>query len=177
MSTLREGVRERAFVTSGEANEASGMFGDFFGRDVSFTLFGAQFHARDQAAEILVSRARFDEQWIAPSGRRCDLGADVGADGNLFCGEMEPRRAVDAVAIEQSHGAHAQFGAESGEFFGHGSAFEKAEGGAGVEFDVHALSVSRRFRGRTSPGGSNRNRGSKRRAAGVCGSCAPATCD
>ena len=81
---MRQRVRQRTFVASGEADEAGGAFGDFFGRDVAFAFSRAQFHARDQAAEILIAGARFDEQRIAPAVGGGDFGADVRANRSFF---------------------------------------------------------------------------------------------
>ena len=113
-SAVREGMGERTFVAAGEADEARRAGGDFFGRDVAFAFFCAQFHARDQAAEVLVTRLRFDEQGIAPAFRRGDFGTDMGLERELFGGEMEARGAVDAVAVKKRHGPHAAGGANGG---------------------------------------------------------------
>jgi hypothetical protein len=56
-SSAGQRVGQRAFVASGKANQSGGVFGDFFGGNVAFSFARAQFHARDQPAEILVSRA------------------------------------------------------------------------------------------------------------------------
>ena len=52
-------------------------------------------------------------------------------------GQVEAWGAVEAVAIEQGHGGHMLLGAGGDQVLGQGSAFEEAEGGTGVEFDVH----------------------------------------
>ena len=51
-------------------------------------------------------------------------------------GLVEPRRAVDAVAIEERHGRIAEIGGAIDERFGQRRALQKAEGGGGVELDV-----------------------------------------
>src|SRR5271165_3650905 len=66
-----------------------------------------------------------------------DLSAQMSADAELLSRLMEARQSADAIAIEQRHGRHAQLGAASGEFSRCGRAFQKTEGGAGVELRVH----------------------------------------
>src|SRR6267378_1592408 len=59
----------------------------------------------------------------------------------FFSGEMKAWRAVEAVAIEQGHCWHAKVVAALDENLGGGRAFEEAEGGAGMEFDVHQIQL------------------------------------
>ena len=106
---MRQSVRQRTFLSSREANQAGGTFGDFFGQNMAFPFARAQFHARDQAAKILVARARFDQQRIAPAVRGRHFGADMRSNGYFLGGQMKARRAVHAVAVEQSHGWHSVF--------------------------------------------------------------------
>ena len=49
---------------------------------------------------------------------------------------MKPRRAVEPVSIEQRHRRAVEFSAYRYQLFRKRRAFEKAEGGSGVEFDV-----------------------------------------
>jgi hypothetical protein len=55
---------------------------------------------------------------------------------------MKTRRTIQTIAIEQGHGWHAQLGATNHQFFGQRSAFQKTEGGAGMEFNVHCSVVT-----------------------------------
>jgi hypothetical protein len=48
---------------------------------------------------------------------------------------VEARRAGDVVAVEDGQGGLIEFGGARDQFFGNGGAFEKAEGGAGVQLD------------------------------------------
>ena len=50
---------------------------------------------------------------------------------------MKPRRAVDAVAIEQRERRIAERGRAIDERFGQRGAVEKGEGGRSVKLDVH----------------------------------------
>ena len=61
----------------------------------------------------------------------------MGLEFHSLGGQVEAWGAVEAVAIEQGHGGHAQTGTGGDQVFGQRSAFEKAEGGAGVEFNEH----------------------------------------
>ena len=66
-----------------------------------------------------------------------DIGADVGSEAGFLGGEVETRGAVEAVAVEQRHGGELILGGDGDQVLGQGRAFEEAEGGAGMEFDVH----------------------------------------
>ena len=68
------------------------------------------------------------------------FGSDVRFDTGFVCGEVETRGTVDAVTIEQCHGAHLEICADFDNVLGQGRAFEKTERGAGMEFNVHKLS-------------------------------------
>src|SRR5579862_4231346 len=70
-----------------------------------------------------------------------DFGSDVSFQSDAFGGEIETRRAIDAIAIEQSHGRHVVFGTCGDQVFGQSGAFEKAESGSGVELDIHRQPV------------------------------------
>jgi len=54
-------------------------------------------------------------------------------------GEIEARRAVEAVAVEQGHGGHLESGADGDQVLRQSGALEEAESGAGVEFDVQGF--------------------------------------
>ena len=73
--------------------------------------------------------------------RACHFGADVGFEADFVGGEVEARGAVDAVGIEQRHGGHFEVGAHADQFLRQGRAFEEAESGTGVKFDVQVLST------------------------------------
>ncbi len=103
-----EDVEQALVGMAGEADEAAGEFGDLFEGGGAFALFGAQLHAGDQAAEVLVAFASFDQQRIGDAVGAGDLGADVRADAGLLGGHVEARRAVDAVAVDDRHGGHAE---------------------------------------------------------------------
>ena len=65
-----------------------------------------------------------------------DFCADERAKAGFFRSHVKTRRAGDVVAVEHGQGREVEFGGAGDEFFGDGGAFEKAEGGAGVEFDI-----------------------------------------
>ena len=54
-----EHVEDVLVGTCGEADQALGEFGEFFGSGRAFAFLGAQLHAGDQAAEILIAFSAF----------------------------------------------------------------------------------------------------------------------
>jgi hypothetical protein len=65
---------ERAFIASGEADEAGGMMFEFVLEDGAFFFaLGAQLHAGDELAEVLIAGAGSDEEGKAEvaGGRWC----------------------------------------------------------------------------------------------------------
>ena len=82
--------------------------------------------------------------------------ADVRAHAGLLRGHVKARRAVDAVAVHDGHGGHAELRAGAGQLLGDAGAFEEAEGGAGVEFDV-GWGTSHPRRGSANGRGSDSN--------------------
>jgi hypothetical protein len=66
----------------------------------------------------------------------CYFGADVRLDPDLLRRQVKAGCAVDSISIEQGHGGHLEMLAHAYQFLGQGSAFEKAESGTGVKFDV-----------------------------------------
>ena len=119
-----------------DADQAAREFGELVERGRAFAFFGAQLHAGNQAAEVLIAFAGFSKQGIGGAVDAIDFRADMRADPRFLRGHVEARSAVDAVAVHQRHGRHAEFRARAGQFLGHGSAFQKAEAGARVKFDV-----------------------------------------
>ena len=113
------------------------MLRHFFRGDASLIFRRAQLHASDQPAKILISRPRFDENWIAISAGGRDFGADVCANFVFQRGVMKARRSIQPVAIEQRHCRKLNLRGAPRQSFGKGSAFEKAESRSRVEFDVH----------------------------------------
>jgi hypothetical protein len=53
---------------------------------------------------------------------------------------MESRGAIDAIAIQQRHGGHLQFGAAGNQVLGQGRTLEEAESGTGMELNVQISS-------------------------------------
>src|SRR5579872_1272416 len=76
-SSVDERMRQRSFFAPGKTDKANGLFRDFLGRNRTFSLACAQFHASDETAKILVACTRFDEQWVAPAVSGCDFRADM----------------------------------------------------------------------------------------------------
>jgi hypothetical protein len=61
----------------------------------------------------------------------------VRLDSRFRSGHVETRSAVYAIAIEQRHGRHLQFGTAGDQVLGQGRAFEEAKSGAGMELNIH----------------------------------------
>jgi len=70
-----------------------------------------------------------------------DLRSHVRLESDLLGGQVKARGAIHAVSIKQRHTGHAKMGADSGEFLGQGSAFEKAECRTGVKLYKQVLST------------------------------------
>ena len=153
-----EDIEQPLVRVARHADQASGEFGEFFQCGRAFAFLGAQFHAGDQAAQVLVAFAGFRQQGIGDAVDAIDLRTDMRADGRLFRRHVEARCAVDPVAVHDGHGRHAEFRARAGQFLGHGSAFQEAEAGARVKLDV---CLSHSCLPQTSP--SVRSRGGRRR--------------
>ena len=70
-----------------------------------------------------------------------DFGADVRAEAGLFRGHVEAGGAGDVVAVQDRQGREVERGGAGHQFFGYRRPFQKAEGAAGVEFDVGGLGI------------------------------------
>ena len=136
----REG--ERAFVASGEAEQAVGELGEIFKRGgrliARLRIFrsSAQFHAGDQAAEILIAGARLDKERVASSILRGYFSADVGLDAGFFRAHVKAGGTVDAIDIGERHGGAVVRCSDGGVFLRDARAAQETEGGTGVELDV-----------------------------------------
>jgi len=57
-------------------------------------------------------------------------------EADFVGGKVETRGAVDSIGVEQRHGRHFVVSAHADQFLGQGRAFEEAESGTGVKFDI-----------------------------------------
>src|ERR1035437_7229005 len=135
-SMLAEDIEEAIIGVCGEADQPAREFGEFVQGGCALALGGAQFHAGDQAAEVAVTFAGGSQQGVGAAVGAGDFAADVGAHAGLLGSHVETGRAVDAVTVDERHGGHVEIGACAGQVFRHAGAFEEAEGGACVEFDI-----------------------------------------
>src|SRR5215469_7633808 len=62
VSAMGESGGQRAFVAAGEADQAGGGVFELAGEDGAFVFWGAQLHAGEKLAEILVTGAGGDEE-------------------------------------------------------------------------------------------------------------------
>ncbi len=115
-----EDIEQALIGVAGEADQPVREFGKFRGRGRPFALGRAQLHAGDQAAEVLVSGARFHQQRVSASVGAGDLAADVGAEAGLLRRHVEADGAVDAVTVHNRHGRLVELRAARGEFLGDG---------------------------------------------------------
>src|SRR5262249_11210956 len=129
-------VCERAVLAAGKTHKAAGVFSDFVFRCGAFSLRRAEFHACQKAAQILVALPGCGEQRIANACCRSDFRSNMRLNAGFLCGKMEPRCAINAVAIEESDCRHGVLRAGADQFFRQRSAFEEAESGARMKFDV-----------------------------------------
>ena len=113
-----------------------------FLRGGGFSFGRAQFHGRDQPAQILIAGAIFDQQRIEIAVLAGDFGADVRLGADLFRSHVEARRAAEIVAIHQRHGGVAQVGGALDQILGQRSGFEETEGRASVEVDKTGLVIN-----------------------------------
>ena len=70
---------------------------------------------------------------------QADSGPDQRADTNLATGFVETGRTINAVSVEQGNSRVLQPRRLPGKLFRQRSTFQKTEGAAGFEFDVHWL--------------------------------------
>src|SRR5271166_6567598 len=78
------------------ADEAAGKLQELLRRGRAFTLGGTQLHARNQAAQVLITLAAFGQQRIAMAVGAGDLGADVGLNAELLGGLVKARSSAEA---------------------------------------------------------------------------------
>ena len=116
------------------------------GRGGPFAFLAPHLETGDEAAEIAVASPVAHEQRPASGSFHRDLGPDVGPDPQLLGGLVKAGRPVDAVPVEKRQRGHAALGADLRHLFGQGSTLEKAEGGAGVQLDVHGMGAGVLFR-------------------------------
>ena len=145
-ASLGECVGERTGFVSGKADEACGAIFQFVERgDRGGAFWRAELGGGDQSAEILISGASCSEERVVGGlvafifsfvFGDSEFGSDVRFDFGVLGGEVETWRSVEAVVVEEGYGWHAVVGASADEGFGQGSAFQKAESRAGVEFDI-----------------------------------------
>src|SRR5215470_7322086 len=64
---------------------------------------------------------------------------DVSLGTDFLGRQMKPRRAIETVAVKQSHRRHAASRTDRHQILRQGRAFKEAESGAGVEFDIHRV--------------------------------------
>src|SRR5581483_5546518 len=126
-----------------QADQSRGVPRQIFDRRGGFVFPGAQLHARDQAAQVLVALPGGGKQRVPASVVRGDLCADMRSNAGSFRRHMKARRSIYAIPVEQRHGGNSQFRAAVRQLFGQRSALEKTKSGAGMKLDVHSGKILR----------------------------------
>ncbi len=137
-SVLAENIEQALVGMRSEADHPVREFGEFLQGGRAFALRRAQFHAGDQPAKVPIAFAGSGQQWIGASVGAGNFAPDVCPYAGFFGRHMKSWRTVDAIAVQQRHSGHIQACACAGKLFRHAGAFQKAEGGARVQFDVGA---------------------------------------
>lgn len=109
---------QRAVAVAGEANQTGGEFFEFVPEDGAFVFGGAQMDTCEQAAEVLVSGAGADEQRQGAAVFHGYLAADDGADAVGLCRTLGAGGAVEAIAVDDGYGVHAEFGGTGDDVIG-----------------------------------------------------------
>jgi len=122
-----------------DAQQSARKLGDLGESSGAFALFGAQLHAGDQAAKILVTLAGLGEQRVGMAVGAGDFGTDMGPQSGLLHSHVEPRRAIDPVAIDDGHRRHIESRTSPRKFLGDSGPFEEGECRADVKVGVHQL--------------------------------------
>ena len=138
--TGREAQRDRPTRAPGETHEPGGVRLEVVERERGGPLGGAELHPGDHAAKVLVALAIFHEQRQARAVGQRDLAADDRLHARVRGRAGQPRRAVDAVAIDHGQRGHLESRRLGGERLGVLGAFEEREGRLGVELDEHGQS-------------------------------------
>ena len=96
-------------LDAGHGDQALGVLAVEGGQvERAFALGDARLHVGDQAAELPIAGAVLGEQGQGAPALQGQLGADEGADAGVARGLEEPRRAGDAVTIDEGEGLVAE---------------------------------------------------------------------
>jgi hypothetical protein len=142
--------RKPQHLTPGQRNQTARALLELIERQRSLPLRRAQLHLRHQPAQVAVPLGGFHEHRqaverargrVRPLSIERQLGADNRPHACTQRGTMEARCAVDAVSIEQRERGITVPRRLVDERFRERRRFEKAEGGGGVELDVHDVVI------------------------------------
>jgi hypothetical protein len=133
---------ERAFHSAGDTEQPVGEFREIIRGSSRFKArfrilrARAEFHAGDQATQVLIARAGFDEKCVAGLVGRRDFCAEVRADTVFACGLVEAGRAVEAIHVCQCHRLQAMGCRDIGIIFRHARPLQETKCRARMQFDV-----------------------------------------
>jgi hypothetical protein len=130
---VSEVAGQGAFIASGEADQAFGKFGEFFGKCGLFVA-SSQLHAGDEAAEIPVAFAGFGQEGVAAAIMGGHFRTYVRLDALFFGSAVETWGSEDSIDVCDGDGGGCAGGYV---VFRDAGSLEEAEGGFCVEFYVH----------------------------------------
>ena len=131
-----QGPVERAVFIACQADEALGELGQFLPLDAAGGFGAAEFGTRDQPAEVLVAGARLDQQRQHGAVVKGQFRADDRPNAMFACRREKPRRAVNAVPVEQGERGHFEFRPPPRELRQRRRTAQKAKRAPAMKFDV-----------------------------------------
>ena len=151
-AALRQRMRDRTFIAAGDAVQSGRMLRDEVPREPRFALRPIERARRQQLAEIAIAVVIFDEQReprlarirarrihareLQSFDRRVvvdhDLGADDRLHSRLLRRAIKPRRAVDAVRVDERHRRNVLLRGVEDQILGQARAVEKRERAARI---------------------------------------------
>ena len=124
-SALAPGAAHRPLLVAGQREEAVVALGQFRPRHPPLPFRGAQVRGREQGTELAVARLRGDENRHHGLVLHREFAADQGAQARGLRGDMQPDRAVDAVAVAEGERGQPQFAGDPGQRLRRGAAPQK----------------------------------------------------
>jgi hypothetical protein len=133
--------RKWPIMAARKTNNPFGMLLQLIFANCAFFLLGAQLHLGNKPAQILITRARRNQQ-RQPESPATNLRPNMRLQLRLLGRHMKSRRAIDSIAIQQCHRRHIQVSASRHQSLWQRSPFQKAKSRPGVKFDVHTTLCS-----------------------------------
>ena len=155
-AALRQRMRERPFIAAGDAVQSGRVLRDEIPREPRFALRPVERAGSEELAEIAIAVVIFDEQrkprLARIRARRIharelqsfdrhvvvdhDLGADDRPDSRLLRRAVKPRRAVDAIRVDERHRRNVFLRGVEDEVLGQTGAVEERKRARGAHLRV-----------------------------------------